>query len=236
VEKNGLVGVAPMMISINWSIAIEEQFYLFWPLLFLLSGARRFWIVIISVMIMSWYFREFVLHGPELYYHTLAVISDLAIGSLMAYLSFYNGAFVNRIKNLHPAIHTIAYAAGFYLLMYNVFSNAALQRIAASLFFTFVIMEQNFSLRSLYKFRNNSVLTSLGKYTYSFYLVHPIGIQVSILTFRFLNWQIENGIYYAVAYATIAFFVTMFLAHISYRYLERFFLGLKAKFYYSAAN
>ncbi|HWC54325.1 MAG TPA: acyltransferase, partial [Chitinophagaceae bacterium] len=90
VDQQGLVDVAPMMISINWSIAIEEQFYAVWPILFFITGARRFWIAIISVILISWYCRTFLLEGHALYYHTFSVISDLGIGALLAYLIFYN--------------------------------------------------------------------------------------------------------------------------------------------------
>jgi peptidoglycan/LPS O-acetylase OafA/YrhL len=233
VDNAGLIGVAPMMISINWSIAIEEQFYLFWPLLFFVIGATRFWIVIVFVIILSWFFRTFLLDGPELYYHTCAVISDLGVGALFAYLSFYSISFVKRMGSMHPIVIILVYVCGFYFLLYpeNFYAIHAAYRVLSAVFFAFIILEQNFSRRSFYKLRNSAFMTSLGKYTYSFYLIHSIGIQVAIISFRFLDWHREDAVFYALLYVLIAFVTTMLLSLISYRYVESFFLGMKHRFY-----
>lgn len=78
IHVNDLVGVAPMMIGINWSVSIEEQFYMGWPLLFSIAKARHFWIVCTFIIFASFVFRMNTI--PEnLYYHTLSVISDMAL-------------------------------------------------------------------------------------------------------------------------------------------------------------
>lgn len=233
IDEQGLVGVAPMMISINWSIAIEEQFYLFWPLLFLLTGARRFWIVIVSVIIISMSYRTFLLEGHQLYYHTLAVVSDLGIGALLAYMSFYYLPAFKKMERQPTVIIVIIYICGFGFLMYLDSFNSIFvsKRILTSVFFAFIITEQNFAKWSFYKFGNSAFLTSLAKYTYSFYLLHPIGIQASIIMFKLLNWDREDGNYYAITYVVIAFLVTMTLSLISYQFVESFFLKVKSRFY-----
>lgn len=228
VAQHDLIGVAPMMININWSIGIEEQFYIFWPILFLLCGARKFWIAITFVIVSSFFLRTYFLEGPELYYHTFARMSDLAVGALLAYLSFFNKTFVNRIEQMPRLVVFVIYVAGFLLLMYGYNS---VDSTLVSLFFGFIIVEQNFAKRSLYKFGNHKLLSSLGKYSYSFYLLHTLGIQVSILIFRFLHLDRSAGFYYGTLYALIAFAVAMPLSMLSYRFIESYFLNMRKKFY-----
>lgn len=231
IEETGLIDVAPMMISINWSIAVEEQFYLFWPLIFIFAGQKRFGIVICFLIAISWFCRNFLLQSAQLYYHTFSVMSDLSIGALVAYTCFYKKSFVAVIQRLHPVLIMAVYSAGFYFLMYpEVFSGYFSRRIVTSVFFAFIILEQNYAARSFYKFKSSKLLTSMGKYTYSFYLIHPIGIQVSILIFRFLNIEWDDGFQFALFYALVAFVSTMVLSFLSYNYIELFFLNKKQKF------
>jgi peptidoglycan/LPS O-acetylase OafA/YrhL len=231
VDEQGLIGLAPMMISINWSIAIEEQFYFFWPLLFLLTGARRFIFVIIPVIIVSW-FANNLMEGASLYYHTLAVISDLGVGALFAYICFYKAIFVSQLSKMPRFVIIFIYACGFSLILYpEIMPSYFPARIITSVFFAFIICEQNFAKESIFKFGNNHFLSSLGKYTYSFYLLHPIGIQVAIITFRYLHMQRADSIGHALLYVAIAFIAAMIFSFISYRYIELFFLHLKDRFY-----
>lgn len=228
VAQHDLIDVAPMMININWSIGIEEQFYIFWPILFLLFGTRKFWIAIVLVIVSSFFFRNYVLEGPQLYYHTLARMSDLAVGALLGYLSFFNKTFVTKMEQMPRLLVIVIYAAGFLLLMYGYNS---VDSTLVSLFFGFIIMEQNFSRQSFYKFGNHTFLSSLGKYSYSFYLLHTIGIQASILIFRFAHWDRSTGLFYGTLYALIALVIAMTLSVLSYRFIESYFLSLRKKFY-----
>ncbi|HEY5745664.1 MAG TPA: acyltransferase [Chryseolinea sp.] len=228
VHLNDLVGVAPIMIGINWSIGIEEQFYIFWPILFLLCGARKFWIAIALVILSSLFLRTYVLQGPAMYYHTFARMSDLAVGGLLGYLSYFNKTFVTRIEQLPRIVVFVIYVAGFLLLMYGAHM---IDSALVSLFFGFIIVEQNFAKQSFYKFGDHKLLSSFGKYSYSFYLLHPIGIQASILVFRFAHLEPSAGLFNGTLYALIAFIVSAILSLLSYRFIESYFLNMRKKFY-----
>ena len=69
--------------NITWSIAIEEQFYLFWPLLFFVLPKRAWVYGIVALVLVSIIFR--IMNNDQeyvLYFHTLAVLFDLAFGGL----------------------------------------------------------------------------------------------------------------------------------------------------------
>ena len=79
----------PGAISITWSVAIEEQFYLVFPLLMLLLPRRLVPAVLISVAVGSVMYRLAVYTGPATafyaYVSTLARLDGLAVGGLLAW-------------------------------------------------------------------------------------------------------------------------------------------------------
>jgi len=60
----------------------------------------------------------------------------------------------------------------------------------------------------------------LGKYTFALYMLHPIGIQMSIILFRHFGVQRDDNFLLAILYALIAFIVGMIMAKLSYRFVE----------------
>jgi peptidoglycan/LPS O-acetylase OafA/YrhL len=235
VQHAGLVGVAPLMININWSVSIEEQFYFVWPLLFLLFRPTKFWIGCLSIVLASWIFRAFTFDSADLYYHTLSVVSDLGIGAFFACLCYYNSGFVKIIEQANRGIITFIYLSGILILMYSdlLFSNYFNQsssRIINALFFIFIILEQSYAKHSLFKFSNFKLISSLSKYTYGLYMLHPIGVQVSIIAFRFLSIQREQNFFHAILYSLLAFAVSIILAITGYCLIEQKFLKMRKKF------
>jgi len=235
VQHAGLVGVAPMMIGINWSVSIEEQFYFLWPLLFLLFDPRKFWIGCLLIVLTSWIFRALTSDSANLYYHTLSVVSDLGIGAFFACLCYYNSGFVNVIEHANKGVIIFIYLSGISILMYSdlLFSNSfdhSSSRMINALFFIFIILEQSYAKHSFFKFSNLKLISSLGKYTYGLYMLHPIGVQASIIVFRFQNIQREQSFFHAMLYSVLAFTVSIILAIAGYYLIEQRFLKMRKKF------
>lgn len=236
VHEEGLVPLAPMMSGINWSISIEEQFYLVWPLLFIMTRSRKFILVLLAALMTSIAFSVVTLNGPNLYYHSICVLSDFAIGGLFAYICFFHKPFVSFIQQLRKEVIILIYAVGLLWLMYGgeimpEFFFHRLSRFINSLFFVFVIVEQNNATHSFYKFGSWKRISNLGKYTYALYLLHPIGVQSSILIFRYANINWEDGFAFSLLYFCIAFTVGFILSVLSFRYFESYFLSLRNRFY-----
>lgn len=237
IAELGLVGVAPMMVGINWSVSVEEQFYVVWPLLFLVFRGKKFIAAVVITFIVSCLFRAAGVAPAAFYFHTLSVMADLALGAGFAYLAFYReAAVIGFFKRVPRVAMIVTYVAGILFLMYwdRLLSDAnvpGLPRVINTLFYSFIILEQCYSPNSFYKFSQAKRMSSFGKYTYALYMLHPIGLQAAIILFRYTGLNRETSFGMAMLYVLIAFVVALPLSMASYHLMEKKFLTLRKKFY-----
>ncbi|RPD48297.1 acyltransferase [Hymenobacter sediminis] len=233
-HHHGLQDKSVSFLNITWSVAIEEQFYLLWPLLFVLVPRRHYPVAMGLVILTSTGFR--FLHRTDhatLYFHTLSVASDLAMGGLASWYCLHSSQFLTTIKRLPKALIIGVYVLGFAHLvfrdtLYNTPDTVAFSRLVHCVFFLFIILEQNFAENSPVKLSRFRLVSRVGKYTYGLYLLHPIAIQITDLTMRLgaISSAFLSGLIYVVSAALLSFL----LAYCSYHYLEAPFLKLKHRF------
>src|SRR6185436_3385865 len=107
-------------LGVLWSIAVEEQFYLFWPLLITLIALRRLGWVLSAIVIGSLAFRMVNRASPAvLELHTLSAISDMGIGGLAALSAKYSRGFLKTIEDLHVAAIALVYACLVVVLLFR---------------------------------------------------------------------------------------------------------------------
>jgi peptidoglycan/LPS O-acetylase OafA/YrhL len=230
-------------ISVTWSIAVEEQFYLIWPLLFtFLSKAYLKW-MFVAIIIGCEIFRMINRNDMiVLYFHSLSVIADLALGGLAAYYAFYSDRFITIVTQLSKNLVAAAYLTGLIWLVFGesilpVAAFHTLSRLINTVFFIFIILEQCYCRQSFFKFSRLSFLSSWGKYTFGLYLLHPIVLRVVEMSVRkIFNLQadvLHANFGYTVFQAAITLAITMGVSYVSYEYFEKFFLGFKSRFSHS---
>ena len=220
IPENGL-------LHVQWSIAVEEQFYFIWPWIFLLFSSARFFPWACAALIAG----SFLFHvsGGD-YYHSLTALNDLAIGALLAYWAFNHLESITRFFQKQTKTGTVLiYLIGFILLVSNYQLGSRLMYfkwfdgIIYSVFFGYIIMEQNYSPHSFVKFGSFGIFSWLGKISYGLYLLHMEAIYIVL----FLNsaWRMP-----LFANIILTLIVTIGLSFLSYRFLESPFLKLKEKF------
>lgn len=222
-------------IGILWSVAIEEQFYVFWALLLSFLPTNFYKYLILSVILGSCLFRAANFDAKVLYFHTFSVMSDLGIGGGMAYLAINTSRFSGFFAEMKKGAIIFVYIFGvaviwIYPQLFWLNQSKALQRLVFALFFAFIIAEQNYAENSFYKMGNHKTLSRLGIYTYALYLLHPVVIYfVQQLFPRFTGISSDNltGV---MLYGILAFVLSIAVSMVSYYYFESPFLRLKKRF------
>jgi peptidoglycan/LPS O-acetylase OafA/YrhL len=223
------------VLGVLWSIAIEEQFYVVWPLL-LFATPRKFtgWIFP-AVIVMSLIYRSSV-KGNDMEYHTLGVISDMAIGGWTAWLALRDNFFEKLFAKI-PKFWTLVFYAVTALLVifwYEVFTGrtlVVLRRVIMAACFALVIAEQNYNMKSYFKISSFRTISRLGKYTYALYCLHPIGISFTVAAMRAAGLN-KNAWELLLIQIPASLLISILLSYVSYHAFEKRFLALKEKFAY----
>lgn len=223
-------------LTVTWSVSIEEQFYLSWMFLmavvpFFRKG-KYFQLYFISLIIFSIGFRA-LNYGDErtIYFHTFSVISDLAIGGLLAYL-VQKYSIQKMIKPLKKTYLSLIYILGISLILGSnlIFKGAliSIEKVVIGLFFAFIILEQVYSDYSFYKIDKIPYFFQSGELTYGFYMFHCIFIYYWSIFFE--NHGFTESVWQFFLYMLVVFISTYATAYISMKYLEKPLLGLKRYF------
>ena len=231
--KNGLPDAS--ILGALWSIAVEEQFYLIWPIFLYLTPIKKFWIVPSLFIGLSLVFRIYNTNYNAIEYHTLSCIGDLSIGALIAWLVFSKESFTNYIERLStPFIYSI-YSLLILLFVFRddlgafLPSYRIMDRTVFSLIGGFIILEQTFANNSFFKFANLKRVSYLGKYTYGMYCLQFVGILIVLKTAKIIGF-LDSLSKVMLFDPIISLLVIIGLAYVSYHVFEKHFLKLKEKF------
>jgi len=228
-------GLPAMYQNINWSVSIEEQFYMAWPLIFLLS--KKKWIyLILTALIFSIGFRLVNATDPLInYLHTFSVMVDLVIGGLFAYAIKASTKIKILFESTNTLTHALFFGLTFIFLFFGTdflgfFSNS-LGRVITSILFGILITSQALTVNSSFlNLGNYKLLSKWGKYTYGIYLLHPVAIKFIDLVSRGVGFEHQQSYKTEFLFAFIVFLLTLIMSYLSFHFFELKFLSLKKKF------
>jgi len=207
-------------LGVTWSLAIEEQFYLVWPLVVRFCSITQLRQLAIAEICLSPMLRYYLwLHHVDLYTNIFCRLDGLMAGALLALLirsdNFVPSKLLQRAWILLLIAAPLAFLTEAFHARWIVFSFTAL----ASAAFVYVAM---FSERKwLQKIMTNQFLVYTGTISYGLYLLHkiPFGM-VQVL-------HLDRRPYLPLPIILVASYV---LAALSWNLLEKPFLSLKRFF------
>ncbi len=221
-----------------WTIGVEEQFYILWPLIIkkiknnILSFLLVFIFIVISIKALVLFL--FLFYQPKNYsflFHLKEFMAGfkiecMAIGAIGAYLYWSKSILLRFIY--HPFLHILAWCSIPLLIFYTPHWAQDANHLIYSLSFIIIILNVSTNKNSFLKLEN-SVLNYFGKISYGIYMYHFMLIPIVLFLLKKINIDINSteGNFYLYS---LSFLSTFMVSIISYIFFEKKFLNYKNKF------
>jgi peptidoglycan/LPS O-acetylase OafA/YrhL len=232
-----------------WSLALEEQFYLIWPLTVFFFGRRQLMAICAAAIAASLAVRlglRLADNPTAAYVLTLARMDTLAVGALVALIAREPGEFTKMARWARPA----ALAAGLTLATYLVVKrpldpeDMLMQLYGYPLLAVFFAAVLVIGLTApeggtIAKFFAYPALAFFGHYSYAIYVFHhPLIYYIQQTGFRVSKLPKVAGSQLAglILYSGVVTGITVVLAMLSWHLFESHVLKLKRFFSYHTSR
>lgn len=231
----------PMLLH-TWSLAVEEQFYLAWPLAVLLVRKPKILLWIVMAVLLIVCVVRFIIWESNITYlayaslYTFTRIDGLCIGAMLAILMQISPGFLKKYTTVIVLLMA-AINFGFYFL--NGQRSFTLPYLAFVGYTTFAVL---FGILVYEGIRGeskiihflfaNRIMKFFGKISYGLYVYHW---PVYVLGFSvFQKWLLNSfgitGNSSIVITSIIVTVIAIIMSVISYYSFERYFMRLKRKY------
>jgi len=223
-------GSWPGPISHFWSLAVEEQFYLIWPLLILMTPRSRLRWPIIGSIIVAIAFRTFFFVENYDYWYayifTFSCFDNLGAGALLAWIYHFKPASFSKVVNQNGLFgvcflcFALCLTSYYWYQPYNLLNIVLLRAFTSAVFF-FILGK---AILSKQQWLLNPQIILLGKMSYSIYLFH------NFIPGFYLGMTSPENIYLRF----VIYFVTVVgISWLSWKFIEIPFNRFKSRFPYA---
>lgn len=219
----------PYYLTPMWSLSIEEQFYLLWPVLVYFLGTKGMWRLSIALLFLAPLARFFVTLFTDNYLPVYTLlpcrVDAIASGALLAVLQRRSSAQFERFSQFGPYVSALCAAIFIVLgltlpefrtaahsLSFNTFGYTLIVGFMVGLVAYVIPRREN----RLHSFLSNRFLVHLGTISYTMYLCHLLVLeQVHLLGLSTVLW------------ALLSLAITIILSSVSWYALEKPLLAYK---------
>ena len=214
-----------------WSISVEEQFYIGWPLLLRFFGIDHIKQLAVLLLLLALLTRVLLaaygVTHPAVWCNTLARLDPIALGALLAFTLRGRAPQINNV--LRVALGAVAFAGWWLIARYSTqdgTTSVAAYALSGltSVVLLIAVLRSEAPLLSVRPF---SWLVYLGRISYGLYVFHLLALAVMMNVVIVPVLGIPLGFELRILFS---FLVTVGLASVSYTWLEKPFLRLKQRF------
>ena len=226
----------PVLTPHFWSLAVEEQFYLVWPLAMLFIP-KKFLLHLVGLFIGIGIISQFLASDPEFSYVLPQTCLDaLGLGGLLAWIMVFKPHWLRKTYRLM----NIAALAGLLIMILDWCGWQFYHqwRILYSIFgcwmICYILVHQH-QRTVILRLLNNPLLIRVGKVSYGMYLYHVLYFYLLwYKTMELFNRLIPfiPANYYPYLFFAIHTCVLYFCCWLSWTFMEKPILNLKRLFTY----
>lgn len=210
-----------------WSLGVEEQFYLFWPLIIrFLRNRTLVFLIVFPIVFFLWKvylkYAEFPLEFQAFFHYSR--FGCLAIGGLGGYLYYFHKEkikFVNSIVIQGLCWFVLVLVAINQFHIFSIIDHEIISLITLGVVFNQINSTKPFiSLE-------NSCFDFLGKISYGLYVYNPliIALMIYLLAGLQVNAIFKIPLIYLAVLSSL-----ILVSYLSFRYFESYFLRFKKRF------
>ncbi len=224
-------GIVVPYASQSWSVGVEEQFYLIWPIIMKFFKHK---LVALLLVIFGYLFFQFL--GFRIIKHYITWSSELdlirafwgsfhiqcmAIGGIYAYLFYKKHRILKFI--LHPVTFIFITFLTIIMILFSLHVPYISRELFALLFGCIIVNLASDKQKGL--FLENRLFNYLGKISYGLYMFHVIAIVISINIFQYYNMLHSHFLLLITS-----ILITISISSVSYYLIEKRFISLKARY------
>ena len=210
-----------------WSISIEEQIYLFLPILLLCFKVKRVTSLAILLVAVGFFSKViFTFADIQIYRNTFAYLDVVGIGILYAIYEIEVKQAFNRWRRYYiffGGLAALIYVHFFSNTKNNLFDIFSFGLTGILTIFLLLIFNQD-SAKSVPLWKQ--ALAYLGRRSYGMYIYH--WLILTIIVSRKMFYSENQGI--SLLGVAFSLFLTILVSIVSYRFYEKPFLNIRRKF------